>query len=92
MGGWVLRVVWPIEDDALFDHEAKRAARRDLPNVARDRAAVICGRPKFTVVDVAPGTPLPREWPPATTRVVVCEVPAKPAPATAGALMERRAA
>jgi hypothetical protein len=71
--GWTFRAVWPIENPELFDHEAIRLARADLPAVAREAGAVITGQPEFRVADCAD-----QPWP-TTATAVVCTVAAAPA-------------
>lgn len=74
MSAWMLHVVWPIENPALFDQEAIALAREDLGEVAARTGAVVTGEPKFRVVDTGPE----RGWP-YTSTAVVCDVPAVPA-------------
>lgn len=59
MSGWLLRVVWPIEDPATFSEESIAAARADLPAIAEEKQATIVGPPRFL----------------AAAGKVVCEVP-----------------
>lgn len=70
--GWLLKVVWPVEDSAMSAPAAITAALHDLPDVATGRGARLVGEPYLRVVDTRY-----LRWP-STAWAVVAITPATP--------------
>jgi hypothetical protein len=71
--GWTLRIVWPIEDEAMFNSEAIGAARALLPETSRALGAIVVGEPSIRIVEADPN-----DTRITTPTVVVCTVDAVP--------------
>lgn len=71
MTGWTLRVVWPIENDAMYDTEAITAAWFQIPDLAEEHQVTLTGQPRMHVVALS----AERQQELGTTRAVVCEAP-----------------
>lgn len=70
-GNWTLRVVWPIEDTAMYEAEAITAAWFELPGFAEEHQVTLTDRPKMRVIDL----PAAQQQELGATRAVVCEAP-----------------
>lgn len=77
MSAFKLRIMWPILDDSMFNHEAIHAAWLEWPRLARNecrlRRVVLTGTPSIRVVDLD----AEQEEVLGATRAVVCEAPAE---------------
>jgi hypothetical protein len=73
----VLRVVWPILDDAMFDDEAVAAAWFDWPKFLHDYRVEPTDSPRMRVVDLTDMALTARQRTAfrKATRAVVCEAP-----------------
>lgn len=71
MTSWILRVVWPVHDDAMYDAEAITAAWFEVPGFAEEHQVTLTDRPRMKVVVLGAG----QQQELRATRAVVCEAP-----------------
>jgi hypothetical protein len=71
MTAWTLRVVWPIHDVLMSEHEAIHAAWEELPRFAEERQVTFADRPRMTVEQLDESQR--REF--RASRAVVCVAP-----------------